>query len=124
MLRIMPNGGLPTMPPTQPDQPASPSDQPTDQPIKKTSADRVDPSIAGYMGPEMGPFMCSRCDFFAEPNACHIVSGPIAPDGCCNLFTPMDTGSEEQGGEGSPEEEAGESPDEESDEQGEGTPVA
>lgn len=50
----------------------------------------LSPFTAGYMGPEEGPFMCKNCVYFAQkaPNTCHIVAGPIDPEGCCNLYTP------------------------------------
>lgn len=48
----------------------------------------VDPSIAGYMGPEYGPCVCQNCVHFLEPNACHIVAGNIDPQGFCRIFTP------------------------------------
>lgn len=50
----------------------------------------VDPAIAGYMGPEMGPFMCSNCQFF-QNGSCAVVAGPIDPNGFCHIFTPLAT---------------------------------
>lgn len=50
---------------------------------------QADPMVAGYKGPEQGPFMCSNCIFWQEPEACSLVSGPISPDGICSLFTSM-----------------------------------
>ena len=41
----------------------------------------------GYMPPQMGPFECGRCLHFSG-GQCDIVSGTIAPKGCCNLFEP------------------------------------
>lgn len=52
-------------------------------------AEKVDPTIAGYMGPEKGPFMCGRCGFFDGQGACHLVKGRVDPHGCCNMFTPQ-----------------------------------
>lgn len=50
------------------------------------TAGHVSPAIACYMGPEDGPFQCGRCVHFIESGECEIVSGPIDPGGCCNLF--------------------------------------
>jgi hypothetical protein len=55
----------------------------------------VDPQIAGYMGPEHGPFMCGNCVYFDGHNGCQIVSGEIDQMGCCNLFTPAGKGQDE-----------------------------
>lgn len=59
----------------------------------------VDPMIAGYKGPEMGPFMCANCQFYApndEPGTCQIVAGPIEEQGVCNMFSPMQGPAEEE----------------------------
>lgn len=69
-------------------------DAPPEPKKSKLSIDLVDPDVAGYMGSELGPFECGRCEFWKDPNACAIVSGPIDPRGCCNLFTPTDHGDE------------------------------
>ena len=96
MLRIMmhPVSGQGPQPP-DPTQP--PSQDPTEQadsPIAE-HGDSVTPKpgqtsqqIAGYMGPERGPFECEHCIHFGEPNSCDIVSGHIEPEVCCNLFEP------------------------------------
>ena len=47
---------------------------------------KLEPGPAGYLGPEHGPFMCSNCVYFEDPRSCHIVSGDIDPNGCCNLI--------------------------------------
>ena len=39
-----------------------------------------------YMGPEDGPFKCSRCEYYIVGGACEKVEGTIDPDGCCNLY--------------------------------------
>lgn len=44
-----------------------------------------DPKVK-YMGPDQGPFTCSRCEYYIVGGACKKVSGTISPDGCCNLF--------------------------------------
>lgn len=41
---------------------------------------------AGYQGPDQGPFKCAHCEYFIAPSACSKVSGPIAPEGCCNNY--------------------------------------
>jgi len=63
----------------------------------------VDPLIAGYKGPENGPFACGNCVYFGRhgENTCAIVSGPIDAEGICNMFTSA-AGAEA----GMPEEEA------------------
>lgn len=50
--------------------------------------------MAGYMGPEAGPFQCQNCTFFQAPNACGVVDGDIDPEGCCNNFTPGGAGGD------------------------------
>jgi hypothetical protein len=50
-------------------------------------AQKVDQTVAGYLPPEEGPFQCAGCVHFSQPDACEIVDGVIAPDGCCNLYT-------------------------------------
>lgn len=57
---------------------------------------KVDQQKSNYLGPESGPFACSNCSFWEEPNACQIVSGKIDPQGICQLFTSLNDG----GGEG------------------------
>lgn len=57
----------------------------------KFSADKVDPSIARYMGPELGPFECQACEHFNQDGSCSVVSGPIDPQGVCILFTHPDS---------------------------------
>lgn len=46
---------------------------------------KSDPKVT-YMGPDQGPFMCRRCEYFQPPSSCEKVSGTIYPMGCCNLF--------------------------------------
>lgn len=67
----------------------------------------VDPVVAGYKGPEMGPFMCGNCQFFNPDgsNTCSLVAGPVEPEGVCNLFTAHPVQEEEMPEEGMPEEE-------------------
>jgi hypothetical protein len=56
----------------------------------------VDPIIAGYKGPENGPFACANCVYFGRhgDGTCAIVSGPIDPEGICNLFTSASAGQD------------------------------
>lgn len=96
MLRIKnPEQEAPIEPEIEEEAPVDPeAEAELGMPTGRYSMDKVDPSIAVYMGPEMGPFMCGGCSFFEAPNACGLVSGDISPDGCCNLFTPGSSGSE------------------------------
>lgn len=92
--------GLPNKPqlPAEPPPEELPLEEPTQDlpitPSPKYDAEKVDPQISGYMGPESGPFMCGRCTFFDGANSCAIVSGPIDANGVCNLFTPQDANPE------------------------------
>jgi len=52
----------------------------------KYDVEKTSPQIAGYMGPEEGPFECEHCVHWLDPDSCNIVSGPINSGGCCNLF--------------------------------------
>jgi len=95
------------------DQPPAGDPEAVDiKPLKKYTAEKVAQQLAGYMGPEAGPFQCQHCDFF-DNNSCSIVAGDIDPEGCCNNFTPQGVAGAGGGDEGSPDEEAGESPDDE-----------
>ena len=47
--------------------------------------EKSDPK-ANYFGPERGPFMCKRCEYFNGKDACQKVAGHIDPYACCNLF--------------------------------------
>ena len=81
MLRIM--NQPQTTPPDQ-SEPDADDIQPTSK--GKYDIDKVDPTIAGYLGPEDGPFQCARCIHFDGQGSCNVVAGPIDPEGCCNLF--------------------------------------
>lgn len=52
--------------------------------------DPSDPEVA-YMTGDQGPFMCSHCINFQQPNACSKVAGEIDPNGCCNLYESSET---------------------------------
>jgi hypothetical protein len=54
------------------------------------SADKLDPMIAMYKGPELGPFICGNCLNFDGQGGCSIVAGPVDPQGHCNVWTPPD----------------------------------
>lgn len=41
-----------------------------------------------YLGAEAGPFQCSTCMYFMEPNGCQVVDGEIDPAGICRVFMP------------------------------------
>lgn len=79
----------------------------------------VDPNIAGYQGPENGPFKCGNCMYFSQdqPNTCHIVAGAIEAEGCCNLFTAAGSGMQGPTDEEQGPEEPTETPDMEDQEQ-------
>jgi hypothetical protein len=92
MLRI----GTPPPAPTA-DQPppdvAPPPDAPpdvvsdsTDQP-KMLPMQKIPQESSGYLGAEYGPFQCSNCTFWQEPNSCSVVDGQIDPHGLCHNFT-------------------------------------
>ena len=56
-----------------------------------------DPQVE-YMYSDQGPFMCSNCAYFQQPNACVKVEGEIDPEGCCNLFENAQSGEIEDEG--------------------------
>ena len=108
MLKIAPNGKLPMAGPPTGGPPAPPQGPPGDAPplpggpppmpdappdlaggAPDTPKGQVHPEIAGYMGPDLGPFACGRCVHFDGQSSCEIVSGPIDPAGLCNLFEPV-----------------------------------
>lgn len=48
-----------------------------------------------YMGPSEGPFKCSNCEYYKDPNMCNkkeMIKGQnqspaaVHPDGCCNYY--------------------------------------
>lgn len=61
---------------------------PMEEGLEQPEGGMLDPMIAGYKGPEMGPFMCANCQYFSE-GTCAIVAGPVDDMGLCNLFTPV-----------------------------------
>jgi hypothetical protein len=50
---------------------------------------KADPSTVGYVTKSAtAGQICSGCVQYVSPNACQIVSGPIAPGGWCQLYSP------------------------------------
>lgn len=56
----------------------------------------IDPVIAGYKGPEMGPFMCGNCVHYGNDGSCALLTIPVDEMGVCNLFTPAPAEDDEQ----------------------------
>lgn len=90
-LPIPPEGLAPELPPQDIEVPAP------DLGAEEEALDpnKVDPILASYKHPEMGPFLCANCRFFTEDNSCKIVAGFIDEAGICNNFTPPDEGAED-----------------------------
>lgn len=135
MLRIGPSGQLPMAPPVPqaaPDPAMSGPNDPSNvgedqmatgvptprQPKSMFQADKIPQNYAGYQGPEKGPFKCANCDFFdPQGSTCHVVSGQIDPEGCCNNFlSKNELPDDDADGD---DNESAESPDEEAEEQDE-----
>lgn len=99
MLRI--SGGAPPPPPPPdadppdagpppPPDPTAPPDGAKPKHQFNLSIKKVDPKIAVYMPPELGPFTCSNCENFDDGDgSCSIVDGPIDPQGMCHIYTPL-----------------------------------
>jgi len=96
-------GGKPPAPPVEEEAPVPQEEAPVaedlmaelpgtleDEPPMEGSGE-VNPLIAGYKGPEDGPFQCGNCVYFGRhgEGTCAIVAGPIDEGGLCNLFTSM-----------------------------------
>ena len=96
MLRI----GSGEAPPELPMEPETEAPMPVEPEAKRFSAQMVSPMVAGYKGPELGPFACGNCEHWNEDGSCDIVAGPIHPEGVCNLFEPIHA---EEDGEAMPE---------------------
>lgn len=63
---------------------------PMEEPMmEQPQAGLVDPTVAGYKGPEMGPFMCGNCQFYSGEGECMILAAPVEEEGLCNLFMSM-----------------------------------
>lgn len=63
-------------------------------PAPKTPQD-TDPNDPDYEGPEDGPFQCSNCQFYSDPNQCQqpdvvrTQGGKVDPNGCCKFFNSL-----------------------------------
>jgi len=114
------SGGKPPVPPVEEapvEEMAAPEEMmaeemPVEEPMPEeapemASGGALDPFIAGYKGPEMGPFRCGNCHHYAVAgeNTCEIVAGPIDSEGICNVFTPADMEEENMEAEEAPMEE-------------------
>ncbi len=49
---------------------------------------KADPSTVGYQTKPSGSAQCSNCSQFIAPAACQLVSGTIAPNAWCELYSP------------------------------------
>jgi hypothetical protein len=57
--------------------------------LKKAAPEKqtkVSQEAARYDPPEKGPFKCSTCEYFMAPDACKIIEGEVAAEGCCALW--------------------------------------
>lgn len=65
------------------------SESPEEESAEGHTGGTLDQSVAGYKGPEQGPFKCGNCMHYgvSGPGTCEIVSGDIHEDGLCNVFT-------------------------------------
>lgn len=46
----------------------------------------IDPKSVAYQATPKGPDRCDNCLQWQSPNACKVVSGPIAPTGWCSIY--------------------------------------
>jgi hypothetical protein len=56
----------------------------------------VDPAIAGYKGPEEGPFACGSCAYYMGDGRCVVLAAPVDEAGLCNLFMASRDAEEEE----------------------------
>jgi hypothetical protein len=49
---------------------------------------KADPTTVAYQTKPSNGQQCSGCVQFVAPGSCQIVSGPIAPAGWCELYSP------------------------------------
>lgn len=71
-----------------------PVDDPSVEPDLLTGMEgnvKLDQSLVVYMSGEYGPFKCSNCFYWVEPNACQMVAGEIDPEGKCNIYFPPES---------------------------------
>lgn len=67
-----------------------PEEMPAEEPpMEEPAGGLVDPAVAGYKGPEMGPFQCGTCQYYAGEGTCMILAAPVDEAGLCNLFVTM-----------------------------------
>lgn len=64
-------------------------DTPQEESLEDDSDEGLDQEIAGYRGPEQGPFECGYCEHYIAGGSCKVVAGHIDEKGICNVFTPM-----------------------------------
>lgn len=85
-------------------QDAAPDAAPDDAGQDAPTGAGLDPSIAGYKTPDMGPFNCGHCVHYEAngPNTCAIVAGEVEEEGVCNVFTPMSEDHGPDDGTGDP----------------------
>ena len=96
MLRIG-SKSAPPMPPMEEEMPQLPPEAPLPeevQPSMSMQIAKVPQALVIYKTSDLGPFICSNCDYFEDDGSCVLVDGKIDPEGVCNLFMP--TGPAEQ----------------------------
>lgn len=66
--------------------------------LERSAGGVLDPMVAGYRGPEQGPFHCGNCVHFGAngDRTCAIVSGDIDEMGMCNNFTTLSSPEEDE----------------------------
>lgn len=47
---------------------------------------KVAPSLIGYRPTPKGDQRCDNCKLWQPPSSCQSVSGPISPQGWCNIY--------------------------------------
>jgi hypothetical protein len=79
------------------EMPMEEPEMPVEEPPMESEAPMglVDPMLAGYKDPEMGPFMCGNCQYYAGEGTCTILASPVDENGLCNLFMGMAPEEEE-----------------------------
>ena len=81
-----------------------PIDMPEDEVVPEVSTGKLEPYVVVYLDGSFGPFQCSNCKNFQDPNACNVVEGEIDPNGLCHVFSPVDEERAEQNLASEPEE--------------------
>ncbi len=54
---------------------------------------KIDKSVVNYRVAEDQRFRCGTCSMFESPGSCSLVSGIISPEGVCDKYEPVNTGS-------------------------------